>query len=342
MRPRLTGGNEDKILVPRRIAVHTVKRTPLCLAALVCSTALASCGQDAPPSRAPLATVRFTTGAPGGGFFPFGSALATAMMAANPALQLELKTSTGAVANVRAIQQGDAEVGFVFADVAYLAYVGQLARETPPFDQLRAIAVLQLTPVQLVARAGSGIQSVGDLRGRRVGMGPDGSGTALTAQLIFHAFGLNPDLVRTELLPFNEASERLVAGTLDAMFDTAMFPAESAARALRAGARLVPIEGEAAERLGREYPFLRMTVLPRETYPGIAATPTVGVDSLIVCRSTLDEDLVHDLTASLFDALPALSSSGRLPLVELDEAPAASIPLHEGAARYFREQELRR
>lgn len=263
-------------------------------------------------------------------------------MAANPALKLELKTSTGAVANVRALHQGEADVGFAFADVAYLAYVGQLGDGTEPFDQLRAIAVLQLTPVQLVARAGSDIQSVADLRGRRVGMGPDGSGTALTAQLIFGAFGLKPDLVRTELLPFNEASERLVAGTLDAMFDTAMFPAESAARALRAGARLVPIEGEPAERLGREYPFLRMTVLPRDTYPGIAATPTVGVDSLIVCRSTLDEDLVHDLTASLFDALPALSSSGRLPLVELDEAPAASIPLHEGAARYFREQELRR
>jgi uncharacterized protein len=313
-----------------------------CVALIAGSALLTSCRENAKAEHAARATIRFTTGAPGGGFYPFGSALAKAMMAANPALQLELKTSTGAVANVRAIQQGEAEVGFAFADVAYLAYVGQLGREAKPFDQLRAIAVLQLTPVQLVARAGSDIRSVADLRGRRVGVGPDGSGTALTAQLIFGAFGLKPDLVRTELLPFNEASERLVAASLDAMFDTAMFPAESAARALRAGARLVPIEGEPAERLGREYPFLRMTVLPRDTYPGIAATPTVGVDSLIVCRSTLDEDLAHDLTASLFAALPALSSSGRLPLVELDEAPAASIPLHAGAARYFREQELRR
>lgn len=319
-----------------------VWRTFQCWVFIAGSVVVIGCGQDRTPAQPALATVRFTTGAPGGGFYPFGSALATAMMAANPALTLELKTSTGAVANVRAIQQGEAEVGFAFADVAYLAYVGQLGDDAKPFDQLRAIAVLQLTPVQLVARAGSDIRSVADLRGRRVGVGPDGSGTALTAQLIFGAFGLNPDLVRTEQLPFNEASKRLVAGSLDAMFDTAMFPAESAARALRAGARLVPIEGEAAERLGREYPFLRMTVLPRDTYPGIAATPTVGVDSLIVCRSTLDEDLVHDLTASLFSALPALSSSGRPPLVELDEAPAASIPLHDGAARYFREQELRR
>ena len=332
---------------PARVVVkpginHIVRRALSYVTVIAATTLVASCRQDAGAERATFATVRFTTGAPGGGFYPFGVALAKAMMAVNPALQLELKTSTGAVANVRAIQQGEAEVGFAFADVAYLAYVGQLGGNTQAFDQLRAIAVLQLTPVQLLARAGSGIRSVADLRGRRVGVGPDGSGTALTAQLIFGAFGLNPDLVRTELLPFNEASERLVAGSLDAMFDTAMFPAESAARALRAGARLVPIEGEAAERLGREYPFLRMTVLPRETYPGIAATPTVGVDSLIVCRSTLDENLVHDLTASLFGALPALSSSGRLPLVELDEAPAASIPLHQGAARYFREQELRR
>jgi uncharacterized protein len=292
------------------------------------------------PSRA--AVVRFSTGAPGGGFYPFGAALADAFAKTLRDITIEVKPSTGAVANVKAIQAGEADVGFAFADVAYLAYVGELDGEPSRFDQLRAIAVLQLTPVQLVARKASGIESVDDLRRRRVSVGPPGSGTALTTRLIFEAFGITPADVYTESLSFNEASVRLTNGTLDAMFDTAIYPAESAERALRAGARLVPITGPGVERLRRAYPFLKPTLLPRDTYPGANAITTVGVDSLLVCHRALDETIVHDLTAKLFQALPSMSSFRRLRLAELDEAPAAPIPLHDGAARYYREQELLR
>jgi TRAP transporter TAXI family solute receptor len=124
------------------------------------------------------------------------------------------------------------------------------------------------------------------------------------------------------------------------MFDRAFY-AESAADALRSGARLITIEGAPAERLGRQYPFLRMTVVPQDTYPGVRAVQTIGVDSLLICRSTLDEEVVHRLTKALFEALPSFSTPQRR-FAELDQAPAAPIPLHEGAARYYREQELLR
>jgi TRAP transporter TAXI family solute receptor len=301
-----------------------------------------ACTQTPSEPASRVTVVRFSTGAPGGGFYPFGAALADAFAKTLRDISIEVKPSTGAVANVQAIQRGEADIGLAFADVAYLAYVGQLDGERARFDQLRAIAVLQLTPVQLVARGGSGIASVSDLRGRRVSVGPPGSGTALTARLIFEAFGIAAGAVHTESLSFNDSSVRLTNGTLDAMFDTAIYPAESAARALRAGARLVPITGPAVEQLRREYPFLKPTLLPRETYPGAAAITTVGVDSLLVCHRALDETVVHDLTAQLFQALPSMSSFRRLRLTELDEAPAAPIPLHDGAARYYREQELLR
>jgi TRAP transporter TAXI family solute receptor len=292
---------------------------------------------------APL-VVRFSTGTPGGGFYPLGEGLARAYAHSLQAVNFEINPTAGAVTNVEAIQRGDADLGFAFADVAYIAYVGRLAEASGPFDRLRGIAVLQLTPVHLVVGRDSGLRTIGDLRGRRIGVGPPGSGTALTAGLILQAFGIGESAVQVEQLQFNDAADRLVNGTLDAMFDTAIYPAASVAAATRTGARLMPIAGPPIDRLRHDYPFLRVTVIPRDTYPGGAATiRTIGVDSLLVCRRDLDEQLVYDLTRRLFDALPSLSSSqGALRFMDLDQAPATPIPLHEGAARFYRERELLR
>lgn len=308
---------------------------------IVAALAMGCGGPETKVSDVPsIAVIRLATGAPGGGFYPFGVALAEQFNRTHSQLRLEHQPSGGAVANLGAIQHGDTDVAFAFADVAYLGYMGRLSPTQLRFDQLRAIAVLQLTPVQLVARAGSNIRSVVDLRGRRVAMGPEGSGTALTARLIMNAFGVELDAVREEFLDFRTAGTKLVRGELDAMFDVAFY-AQSSADALQSGAHLITIEGAAVDRLSREYPFLRMTVVPVNTYPGIDAVGTIGVDSLLVCRSSLDQDVVHKFTTQLFESLPSFSTTQRR-FVELDQAPAAPIPLHEGAVRYYREQELLR
>jgi TRAP transporter TAXI family solute receptor len=293
---------------------------------------------SAPPQPVVL---QFSTGAPGGGFYPIGQSLAGLFETIPDGMRLAIRPSAGAVDNVRAVQEGRADIGFGFADIAYLAYVGRLDPRTPPFDQLRAIALLQLTPVQLLAGRGTRIAGVEDLRGKRVGVGPSGSGTALTAGLIFQAFNLEPGAVRTESLQFTEAGRRLAAGDLEAMFDNAIY-AESAALALRSGARLVAIQGPATDRLQREYPFLRVMAIPADTYQGVGAVPTVGVDSLLICRRDLGEEVVHTLTRRLFQSLPLLAAPMRRNLAELAEASATPIPLHDGAARYYREQELLR
>ena len=285
-------------------------------------------------------TLRLTTGTPGAGFYPLGEALGRAYREAFPLLDFEVTESPGAVHNVEAIQRGDADIGFAFADVAYLAFVGGPGEAS--FSRLRGMAVLQLNPLHLVVRAQSQIRDVSALRGRRVGVGPPGSGTALTAGLVLRAFGIDPQAVHAELLPFNDASTRLTAGQLDAMFVNASDPAESVTLATKAGAQLLPIEGAAVDRLRHDYPFLRLTAIPARTYPAHPVpVHTIGVDNLLICRSDLDEDLVYELTKNFFAALPALASrQASLRLMDFAQVPATPIPLHEGAARYYREREL--
>src|SRR5260370_8963939 len=102
--------------------------------------------------------------------------------------------------------------------------------------------------------------------------------------------------VRAETLAFNEAARRLIEGTLDAMFDNAIFPAESVKMATHAGARLMPLTGRPIEQLRHEYPFLRLTVIPRGTYPDVpAAIHTIGGDRVLVCRKGLAANLLYPL-----------------------------------------------
>lgn len=302
---------------------------------------LLSCAEPPPP---PTLRLRLTSGTRGAGFHPLGESLARAYRRAFPDATITVTESAGSVHNVEAINRNEADLGLAFADVVYMAFSGKLEEAAMPLEHLRGIAVLQINPLHLVARADASISSVNSLRGRRVGLGPPGSGTALTAAMVLNSFGLRQSDVGVRALPFKEAASQLVDGRLDAMFVDASYPAESVIDAARSGARLVAIEGEAIEQLRQEYPFFRLTSIPAATYPGHPnAVHTIGVDSVLVCRSTLSDELAYELTRAFFDALPTLASEQpSLRLMDLEQAAATPIPLHGGAARFYRERELRR
>ena len=333
-------GTHEVDAVPSRLG----RLAPLAVVAVLpMLTACTPSSASSATSPAPV-TVRLTSGIPGATFHPLGGRLALGYERVLPATTIEVLESPGSVRNVRALQSGDADLGFAFADVTYVAFVGGLAEDRRPFDKLRGVAVLQLTPLHLLARAGLDIRGLGDLRRRRVGTGPPGSGTAVTSEILMRGFGIGPGDVAAEALPFNDAARRLVAGTLDAAFVSAGYPSESVQIATRAGARLVPVEGDAVNRLRADYPFLRLTFVPGGTYPGHPSpVSTVGVDSLLLCRADLSEDLVYRLTAAFFEVLPTLSTElESLQLMDVARASATPVPLHRGAARYYRERELTR
>jgi hypothetical protein len=293
------------------------------------------------PEPSPARTVlRLTTGTPGARFYPLGQALARAYAVALPALDVRVQDTAGSVANVEALERGTADVGLSYADVAYTAYVGGLDGRQESFTELRGIAVLELAPVHLVVRAGSAIADATDLRGRRVAVGPTGSGSALTAEIVLRALGINASAVDVKPLKYNEAAARLAAGSIDALFVNGSDPVDSVRASTQAGARILPLGGPAIERLRHDYPFFRPTVIHGGTYPGHPAPiRTIGVDNLLLCRRALDEATVHDLTQQFFAQLPSMSI---LSGMDLEQAPATPIPLHDGAARYYRERELSR
>jgi hypothetical protein len=107
--------------------------------------------------------------------------------------------------------------------------------------------------------------------------------------------------------------------------------------------RLLPIGRAEVNQLRGSYPFLRPVTVAANQLPGQSRpVETLGSEWLLVCRSDLSEDLVYQLTREFFAQLPALARDhGEAALIDPEEAPATAIPLHAGAARYYREREVR-
>jgi TRAP transporter TAXI family solute receptor len=294
------------------------------------------------PSAAPARhTIRIGTGGgQRGNFYPVGLALARVYATAMPDVDTEVKETGGGISNLDALENGSADVGFSFADVAYAAYVGRLGDQPHSFTRLRALALLQLSPVQLVVSDRSPVHDVLDLRGRKVTIGGAGSGSAETAELVLGAYGINPKSSRVNPHSMAESIADLAAGRLDAMFVLARYPVDAVTRALQQGSHLMPLAGDPIEQLHRDYPFFRPMLIPAGVYPGQSLpVRTLGVHSMLLCRADLDEALVYRLTKALFQAV-AEQPTELLQSIDLDRAAATPIPLHAGAARYYREREL--
>jgi TRAP transporter TAXI family solute receptor len=311
-------------------------RRRLLLTALLCLVTLAghSAGQG---GAKPV--VRFLIGSRGA-FNQLGFIQEYAR--ALPGIEMVPVESTRGPGRLVELQSGEADLVINASQAAFLAYSGQLRTARERFDRLRAISAMGVVPLHLVARADSGIRSVVDLRGRAVSLGiPDGEAYR-AAEAVLDAFGVNTETLSNKSLPAEAAVVELRAGTIQAMFVVSGYPAEAVREATASRAYLVPIDGPPADRLRAKSGFLYPALVPAGTYAGqTTSIRTVGTQNLLVTRRDLDEQVVYELTKQFFAALPKLSALvSSLRQMDVNQASATSIPLHDGAARYYREREL--
>ena len=298
----------------------------LCVAVAIAS--LAACGARAAvesPTERPAVRISMRPS-------PILSAFLTL-----PGFRIQAVTFGDAQKRLEALENGSVDVASAVADVTYAAYYSRLPGHDAPLKKIRGIALMNRAVVHLVM--GPNVDARNGLRGLRIVLGdPTGGNSALGERLV-NSMGVPTSAIRGEFTPYDRAVDRLVNGDVDAMIATLQPADDRIARALSGGARLVAIRGPEVDRLRAFYPLLRRTLLPAGTYPGQdAALHTVGVDLLLVCRADLDTGLVYDLTRALFEEIPRQVRRQ----VDPHRAPATVIPLHPGAARYYREREMHR
>jgi uncharacterized protein len=238
---------------------------------------------------------------------------------------------------LEALQEGSIDVTSAVADVTFLASYGRRPDHSAHLQRIRGIALMNRAVVHLLI--GPNVDPRNGFRGMRIVLGDPAGGNSALGERLVNSMGVATAAIHGEFAPYDAAVDKLLKGAVDAVIATVQPAQEPIARALRGGARLVEIKGPAVDRLRVHYPLLRRTLLPGGTYPGQnVALHTVGVDLLLVCRADLDTEVVYQLTRALFEEIPKHVRRQ----VDPHRAPATVIPLHPGAARYYREREMHR
>lgn len=295
-----------------------------------------------PPPPASRRSIVIATGGPGGAFYPIGTALAALYEQRIPGVTTSLLTG-GSLQNVEAVASGRADLGFMQADVAYTAYRLGTDTDRRPLSVLRGIALLWMNTVHVAVPRSSTARTVADLRGARVAVGTPGSGTETLARIVLESYGLSYDSIRPIFLSFVKTVDMMRRGELDAALVVAGLPADVVRDlSLDPGIRLLSIPRSHVRSLRARYPFLQPLVVPHKTYPrNTTPVETLGVSSLLVSRNDLNEELAYRFARELLEGLPRLMEVHPVArLIDPEQAPATPIPLHNGAARYYRERQI--
>ena len=265
-----------------------------------------------------------------------------------PGMIVVNQTTAGSLANIDLVAAGRIDSALCQADLAYWAFHG-----TGPFARrgalanLRAIANLYPESVHLVVRKAANVRGVADLKGKKVSLDEPGSGTLVNARAILGAYGLGDRDVVPEFLKPNQAAEKMKDGSVDAFFFTGGFPAAAISELASTGSGIdiLPITGAGAEKLVKDFPFFSADEIPAGTYKDVGAVKTVAVGAHWVTSSKISAATVYAVTKALWsDKTRAALDAGHAKGKSIQKATALSgllgVPLHEGAARFYKEAGL--
>ena len=291
--------------------------------------ALCACGAKSSP-------LNFTTGGDQGTYYAFGGVMAQKTGEVSDT-KITAITSGGSQANIYALQDGDAQLGFVQSDVMAYAYNGsRLFEEDGAITGFSTVAALYMEQVQIVT-LDPDIKSVADLAGKSVSIGAAGSGVYFNAIDILAAYGLTEDDIKPTYQSFGDSTEALKDGQIDAAFVVAGAPT-TAVTSLAADkdVYLVSLDDEHIDALTASSPYYTKNIIPADAYGTDGDVTTVAVGAVVIARDDVaNSDIVNFLTA-VFENELAHDKSKEL---SLDFATSVTdVPYHPGAAEYFAAQ----
>lgn len=321
-------------------AAKLVLLSALCLL----TSAFVACAGGAPATYLSIAT-----GGTGGVYYPYGGGLAHLISDKIPGIQATAEVTGASVDNLKLLQQGRADLAFTLADT-----LAEAVKGTGPFQAtgavpVQTVAILYQNFTHIVVLRDGDIDTVADLRGRRVSVGAPGSGTELIAARVLEAAGLDAarDITR-QALGAAESVNALKDGKIDAFFWSGGIPTpavQDLAGTSGIRIRLLPNAAFAAALTAKYGPGLYSEAqVPSRTYQGVVDdVPVIAVGNLLVASASMPEPLAHDITKLLFDeqrALIAIHPEARhlAPAAGPADSPA---PFHAGAIRYYRARSWR-
>ncbi len=288
------------------------------------------------------------SGGPAGGTF---QVVANAVQVYDPIkksdkYRVRAQSSAGSVENLRKVNSGKAHFGVVYSGHVYLGRNGQMKNDEKKYEDVLAVSYLYGAPAQLVVRKDSGIQSVKDLVGKKVGVGNAGSGAFANCELFFTHMGVW-DKIERNAMGYNDAAQAFGNNQLDGFWLFTAFPSGAVIMAAQTNDIALIDLGKDATDSGfyEKYPYFSKLSVPAGTYKGVdLETPSFQDSALWVANKDVSADAVYDLLSIIYtdEGLAHMRQQKKTFKEMAIETGVNGIvtPQHPGAEKFWKEKGL--
>ena len=284
-----------------------------------------------------------STGGTGGVYYPLGGGMASILTKYVPNWAVTAEVTGASVDNMKLINVGKTDVGFSMVDTAWEAYVG-IDKFKDVKVPARTLMVLYPNRTQVVTVEGTGINTMQDLKGKRISVGSPGSGTEILALRLLEAYGLTND-VKRERLSVAESVNAIKDRKIDAFFWSGGLPTAAITDlAATPGTKIKFLDhADATEALNKKFgPLYVRDQIPAKTYPGQDKPAQIlSVWNILAVNEKMPESTAYTIVKTLFEHKPDLVATHKEAdniLLENQNAAHSPLPFHPGAIRYFTEK----
>ena len=287
------------------------------------------------------------TGGVTGVYYPTGGAICRLVNKGKKehGIRCSVESTGGSVYNINTIREGELDMGVAQSDWQYHAYKGtDKFADQGPFEGLRAVFSVHAEPMTIIARADADINSLDDLKGKRVNVGNPGSGTRASTEVMMESCGIKmDDLQLAAELKSSEMAQALCDNKIDAFTILVGHPSGMIQEATTScPTKVVPVDGACIDALVSERPYYAKASIPGGMYAGNDSDiPTYGVKATFVASDQVPEETVYEVVKAVFDNFDQFKKLHPA-FANLDPATLAkdgnSAPLHAGAEKYFKEK----
>ena len=310
-----------------------------------CVFVLAAAGLVLPGAVLAKERVVFSGGPAGGTFQVVANAMQVYKpMKASKDFKVRAQSSAGSVENLRKVNSGKAQMGVVYSGHVFLGRNGQMKNDPKKYEDVMAVAWLYGAPGQLVVRKDSGIKSVKDLVGKKVGVGNAGSGAFANCELFFTHMGVW-DKIERNAMGYNDAAQAFGNKQLDAFWLFTAFPSGAVIMAAQTNDIELIDLGKDAESSGfyDQYPYFSKITVPADTYRGVDYASNSFQDSALwVANSKVTDDTVYKMLSMIYtdEGLAHMKEQKKtFKLMSLDTGTQGVVtPWHPGAVKFWKEK----
>ncbi len=285
--------------------------------------------------------ISIATATMGGSYYPIGVGFAEIFKAKVPSIEAKVEVTGGATENPKLVGSGESDIGFTNANLAYNAYTGTGIYKGKKYEKLRLLfGGVAPGTFHIVTLANSNVKTFPDLKGKKVAVGPQGGGGLSMLPDILGIYNLTMNDFTASYMSFDEGVQAVIDKHVDAALVQAPHPAPAVKNIQGSGVKFRLLEMTDAERdkLIQKYPYYNKVDLPASVYGLPGVSKLVGSTNVVVVNADLSADLVYQMTKAIFESVDQLHKvHPSATSISVKNAVSNVIPMHPGAAKYFKE-----